>query len=231
MLASNAANHGPISPAHLSERLRWRYSCRNYDPERIISPEVWEKLEETLILTPSSYGLQPWRFLVVTDKEYRKMLYPLSNNQQPVLDASHLIIFAVLERISAEDIEQWCRRRLELRQGAMSQAAFEGMRRALSNELLRGSRQNTLYEWASEQAHIALGSFIASCALLGIDSSPMGGVKTHEIDEFLNLKAKRLRSVVLCAAGYRAAEERGTGGKKERFAREELITYLGYGTC
>jgi nitroreductase len=217
---------GPISSEHLLSRLRWRYSCRKYDTSRVIPPDVWSALEETLVLTPSSFGLQPWKFFVVTDKEYRKKLYPLSHNQQPVLDASHLVIFTVVDEMRPEDVERWCLRRRELSEGAMTDGNFEGMRTALTNELIHGTRRSSLYEWAAEQVHIALGNFMTSCALLGVDTSPMGGIKPEEFDAFLGLKERRLRTVVLCAAGYRASDEKGTGGRKFRFAQEDVIGHL-----
>lgn len=217
---------GPISPSHLLSRLRWRYSCRKYDTTRTIPPEVWSALEEALVITPSSYGLQPWKFFVVTDRELRKKLYPLSHNQQPVLDASHLVIFTVRDRMQPGDVERWCLRCRELRGESMSQDDFEGMRKALTDELIHGTRKDSLFEWAAEQAHIALGNFMASCALLGIDTSPMGGIKPAEIDSFLGLKEQRLRTVVLCAAGYRAADQKGTNGIKNRFRPGDVIMHL-----
>ncbi|MDD5262883.1 MAG: NAD(P)H-dependent oxidoreductase [Methylacidiphilales bacterium] len=213
----------PISTTHLLDRLKWRYSCRKYDTTRTIPEPVWSALEEALVLTPSSYGIQPWKFLVVTDRELRKKLYPFSHNQQPVLDASHLVIFTARESILPEDIEAWCRRVRELHHS--SPEDFAGMRQALIDEIIHGPNRHRLFEWASEQAHIALGNFLTSCALLGIDASPMGGIKPHEFDEFFGFRAQRLRTVVLCAAGYRHPDQKGTGGRKTRFEKSTVIEY------
>jgi nitroreductase len=229
MREQTESSNGPLTPAHLLERLQWRYACRKYDTIRMIPPDVWEALEQSLVLTASSFGLQPWKFLIVTDKEFRKQLYPLSHNQQPVLDASHLVIFTVTDEMRPEDIVRWCLRRKELRGERMTADDVEGMREALTRELIHGPRKNSLYEWAAEQAHIALGNFLTCCALLGVDASPMGAIKAREFDECLGLPGKRLRTVVLCAAGYRAPEETGTGGRKERFARSAVIEHVGSG--
>lgn len=198
-------------------------SCRKYDTTRMIPETVWAALEEVLVLTPSSYGMQPWRFFVVTDKELRKKLYPFAHNQQPVLDASHLIIFTARESILPEDIEEWCQRVRELHNSKPEDMA--GMRQHLVEEIIQGPNRHRIFEWASEQAHIALGNFLTSCALLGIDASPMGGIKPHEFDEFFGFRAQRLRTVVLCAAGYRHPELKGTDGKKTRFKKSTVIQY------
>jgi len=213
----------PISTQHLLDRLKWRLSCRKYDTTRTIPGPVWSALEEALVLTPSSYGMQPWKFFVVTDRELRKKLYPFSHNQQPVLDASHLVIFTARESILPEDIEEWCQRVQDV--NGSKPADIAGMRQHLIEEIIQGVNRNRLFEWASEQAHIALGNFLTSCALLGIDASPMGGIKPHEFDEFFGFRAQRLRTVVLCAAGYRDPGLKGTGGRKTRFKKSTVIQY------
>ncbi len=215
----------PIAPVHLLDRLKWRYSCRKYDTSRMIPESVWSALEDALVLTPSSYGMQPWRFFVVTDKEFRKQIYPLAHNQQPVLDASHLVIFTVLETIRLDDIEAWGRRQQVLRP-SMTDADVAGFREGMGREIIEGLNGKRLFEWASDQAHIALGNFMTSCALLGIDTSPMGGIKPDEIDAFFGFRAQGLRTVVLCAAGYRHPDEVGTRGRKGRFDKSQVIRHL-----
>jgi nitroreductase len=213
----------PISTTHLLDRLKWRCSCRKYDTTRTIPDSVWSALEEALVLTPSSYGLQPWRFFVVTDRELRKQLYPLSYNQQPVLDASHLVIFTARESILPQDIEEWCERVREVHNLKPEDVA--GSRQHLIDEVINGAHRDRLFEWASDQAHIALGCFLTSCALLGVDASPMGGIKPHEFDEFFGFRAQRLRTVVLCAAGYRHPDMKGTEGNKTRHKKSTIIQY------
>jgi nitroreductase len=129
-----------------------------------------------------------------------------------------------LETIRAEDIEEWARRVQQTRP-SVTEEDVAGMVKGLTDEIIHGPNRHRLFEWASEQAHIALGNFMTSCALLGIDTSPMGGIKPHEFDEFFGFKAQRLRTVVLCAAGYRHPEQKGTDGKKTRFAKETVIKY------
>src|SRR5213083_2154791 len=85
----------PIHGDQLLTQLNWRYATKEFDPARRISPEDWATLENALILSPSSYGLQPWKFLVITDQKVREQLFPATFNQRQVLDCSHYLVFAV----------------------------------------------------------------------------------------------------------------------------------------
>ena len=84
----------PASPDDVLAALRWRYATKAFDPARTIDPATWAALEQAAVLAPSSYGLQPWRFVVVTDPAVRKQLHPVSWNQPQIVDASHLVVFA-----------------------------------------------------------------------------------------------------------------------------------------
>ena len=79
----------PVSPEVVLEQLRWRYATKKFDPGRTIPAEDWQTLAEALILTPSSFGLQPWKFWVVTNPEVKAKLLPISYKQTQVVDGSH----------------------------------------------------------------------------------------------------------------------------------------------
>ncbi|HUR52588.1 MAG TPA: nitroreductase family protein, partial [Gemmataceae bacterium] len=83
-----------VAPDAVVAQLNWRYATKKFDPAKKIAPDLWAKLEQAVTLSPSSFGLQPWKFVVVTDPETRKKLHPVSYNQSQILDASHLIVFA-----------------------------------------------------------------------------------------------------------------------------------------
>ena len=65
-----------MSPAEILAALQWRYATKSFDPSKKIPADVWSALEDSLVLTPSSYGLQPWQFLVITDQATREALVP-----------------------------------------------------------------------------------------------------------------------------------------------------------
>src|SRR5947209_1504909 len=83
----------PVPPETVLGQLRWRYATKKFDPTRKVPPDLWAALEQAVVLAPSSTGLQPWRFVVVTDPEMRKRLHPAAYNQPQILDASHLVVF------------------------------------------------------------------------------------------------------------------------------------------
>src|SRR5271156_5927794 len=85
----------PVSDDVLIRQLRWRYATKKFDAARKIAAADWQTLEQALLYAPSSYGLQPWHFIVVTDPAVREKLRPVSWNQPQITDASHLVVFAI----------------------------------------------------------------------------------------------------------------------------------------
>src|SRR5438309_11611540 len=82
----------PIKGEQLLTQLNWRYATKQFDPARKISPEDWAVLENALILSPSSYGLQPWKCIVITARKMREKLFLAKLIRRQVLDCSHLIV-------------------------------------------------------------------------------------------------------------------------------------------
>ena len=81
------------------EQLQWRYATKKFDATQDISETDWTTLEQSLVLAPSSFGLQPWKFFVVKNPEIRSQLLPHSWNQPQIVDASHLVVFAIKKDI------------------------------------------------------------------------------------------------------------------------------------
>src|ERR1700679_3663393 len=105
----------PISPDTVLGQLRWRYATKKFDPAKKIPADVWAKLEQAVVLAPSSYGLQPWKFIVVTNPEVRKQLHPASYNQPQIIDASHLVVFAAKNPPPPADVELHINRTAQVR--------------------------------------------------------------------------------------------------------------------
>ena len=101
-------NH--ITTTDLRAHLNWRYATKQFDPAKTIAPELWTALEVALVLTPSSYGLQPWKFLIVTSPELKAQLQPFSWNQSQVTDCSHYVVFAIKKNLTAEDVDRFIAR-------------------------------------------------------------------------------------------------------------------------
>lgn len=209
------------SPAELLASLQWRYATKTFDRTRSIDPATWQALETTLVLTPSSYGLQPWRFLVVQNPELRSRLRPHAWNQPQITDCSHLLVCLVRRSIEPRDLDRLIQRMAELRQTAPER--LEAYRQAMASDLIDGPRSRRIESWASNQVYIALGSFMTAAALLGVDTCAIEGFSPAEFDRLLDLEGSDYRSAVVCAAGYRDPADAYASLAKVRYDASELI--------
>lgn len=212
-----------ISPDQLLRQLRWRYATKKFDPTLRIPAAEWAALEEALILTPSSYNLQPWRFIVVTDPATRERLVAASHGQRQVVEASHFVAFAIKKRLTEADVDAHLRRIVEVR--GVAPESLARLRGVILGDLVTGARAAEAQEWATRQAYIALGNFMTSAALLGIDTCPMEGIEPAQYDEALGLTGADLATVVACAAGYRVADDKYGSLPKVRFKNEDVIVH------
>ena len=204
----------------LLKQLKWRYATKKFDPAKKIEPAIWSALEQSLVLSPSSYGLQPWKFFIIENPEIRKQLLPYSWGQNQIVDASHLVLFAVKKDVGTADAQRLASRISEVRGTPAS--ALEGLVKMMSGSLSRHTPEK-VHTWMSHQIYIALGQFLGSCALLGIDACPMEGFQPEKYDEVLGLPEKGYQSVVVATAGYRAEDDVYATHKKVRYHHDELI--------
>lgn len=205
----------------LLQQLRWRYATKKFDSTKTIPAADWDALEETLVLTPSSYGLQPWKFIVVTDPAIKQKLVPVSWGQQQLADCSHVVVFTIKKNLSAADVDRYLERIAQVRGGtAQSLATY---RKMMVSDVIEGPRSAIVNEWATRQVYIALGNFMTSAALLGIDTCPLEGIEPAKYDEILGLPARGLATMVACAAGYRATDDKYATLTKVRYPRESVI--------
>ena len=211
----------PCAPDTLISALNWRYATKVFDPARKISDADLATLLQSLVLTPSSFGLQPYRFLVVTDPKLRARLREASWGQSQITDASHLVVFLARQQMTEADVDHYIERIAQVRGDQPANlAAYRGM---MVCTLVTGPRATTVPEWAARQAYIALGQFMASAALLGLDSCPMEGLDPKQYDEILGLDSTPFRTVVACPVGYRAEADKYASLAKVRFPVEELV--------
>jgi nitroreductase len=208
-----------VPPETVVEQLRWRYATKKFDPARTIPPETWAALEQALVLTPSSYGLQPWKFFVVTDPTVKAHLPAHSWGQRQPQDCSHMVVLALRADLGEEDVDRYLARIGEVRgQSVQSLAGFKRvMMGSLSDPLLE------VNEWAARQVYIALGQFMACAAVMGVDTCPMEGIDPAKYDDVLGIGAQGYRTVVGCAAGYRAADDKYAQTPKVRFKTEDVV--------
>ena len=156
----------PLNPNILQDALQWRYATKKFDSTLTIPSDTWSALEQALILSPSSFGLQPWKFLVITDPAVRRSLVPLSWGQSQPVDCSHFVVFTVRRGLDAADVDRFVKRIAEVRGGTVE--ALAGYRNVMVTSLDRARTAGTLDQWQTHQVYIALGQFMASAALLGV---------------------------------------------------------------
>jgi nitroreductase len=209
-----------VDPETVLGQLAWRYATKRFDPSRTIDPGLWAKLEQAVILSPSSYGLQPWKFVVVTDPGVRRRLHAVSWNQAQVLDASHLVVFAAKNPPTPADVERHVARTAHLR--GLAPESLAGLRKSLLGSLSRMTAAEA-HAWAARQCYLALGVFLSAAALLGVDACPMEGFQPEKYDEVLGLPEKGLGSVVIATAGYRSPDDPAGKLAKSRFDVDEVI--------
>jgi nitroreductase len=104
------------SPQQLLQALNWRYATKLFDPAKKIPAEIWDALEQSLVLTPTSYGLQPYKFLIVADPIKRAELLPHSWNQRQTVDASHFVVFTARTEMTEADVDKLIKRTVDVRQ-------------------------------------------------------------------------------------------------------------------
>lgn len=220
----HSSTNGTISTRQLLDRLHWRYAVKEFDATRKIEPAVWTALEEVLVLTPSSGGLQPWTFVVVDDPQTREKLVPASYGQTKVKDSSHLVVFAAKQDYDEADVDVFIKRTAEVRgQTLESLAPYRDM---LVGGIVQAMDTPTRNAWAGRQAAIALGNLLTSAALLGIDACPMEGFVPAQYDAILGLKEKGLSAVAVCALGYRSKSDAYAALPKVRFPKETMLFHI-----
>jgi nitroreductase len=213
-----------VSPETLLQQLHWRYATKKFDPNKKISPEIWESLEQSLVLAPSSFGLQPWKFIVVSDREIRQKLVEHSWKQTQVVDASHLVVLAIKKDLNAEDVDRYLKSMSEIRQVPLD--GLQGLSNVIKGFLEKPPYPIDLNDWSSRQVYLALGQFMTSAAMLGIDTCPMEGFNPAGYDEILGLPAQGYAAVVVCPAGYRAEDDKYAVMPKVRFPTQDVVQYI-----
>lgn len=212
-----------LPPDQLVAALRWRYATKQFDSTRKIPDATWDAIEESLVLTPSSCGLQPWKFHVVKNPAVRAKLLAESWNQPQVTEASHFVVLTSRTDLSTADIDAWISRMAEVQQKSIDAVApLKGMIIGFAERMSAEERS----AWNARQSYIALGQLMAVAAVLGIDACPMEGISASAYDRILGLEGSGYATVVACALGYRSEDDKYAATPKARFERTEMIHHI-----
>ncbi len=207
----------------LQETLNWRSATKGYNG-KTIEDEKLEQILEAIRLAPSSSGLQPFKVLVIRNKELREKLQPISCNQDQIVQASHILVFAAWDEYTTERVDSFFEFSNQVRN--LPSSATDDYRLNLLSMLEKQTRDQH-FNNASRQTYIALGFALLAAADLRVDATPIEGFNNEAVDKLLNLPEQGLKSSVLMALGYKD-EETDWWGKlgRVRRSKEELFVEI-----
>lgn len=204
----------------LIDDLKWRYAVKQYDSAKKIPTETFEKIKEVLQLVPSSNGLQPYKFLIISSPEIRSELRKVSFNQSQITDASHLIVFCSYKKLHETYYDNFIELNATIRNIPIEN--LKNYANHLKNGLLHRSEEDTLRA-NEKQCYIALGQLLQTAAHLRIDTSPMEGFVSEKYNEILGLNCRNLTATVVCALGYRSENDLMQHQQKVRKPQDDLF--------
>jgi nitroreductase len=205
------------------KNLEWRYATKEFDPAKKITEEDLHILLESARLAPSSYGLQPWKFVVVENRELREKLKEVAWNQGQITDASHLVVLCRLAVLDENHVQKHVEKTAELR--AVTLEELSGFKNMMIGDIKNRTKEG-LENWMAKQVYIALGFMLHTAAQMQIDTCPMEGFDPKKFDEILELEKMGVNSVVLCAIGHRKEGDKLAKAAKARFHKEDVVEII-----
>ena len=197
-----------------------RYATKLFDSSKKISEADMNILLEAIRLSPSSYGFQPYKVLIVEDPKIRAELRTAAYGQSQITDASAILVFSVKYEADEKTADEFISVVSQARNVSVENLAPYG-------DMIKGTLSSLSAEqletWVSKQAYIALGFGLVASAVLGIDSCPMEGFSSDEFDRILDLKKLGLKSKIVLAVGYRSAEDNYQHLPKVRYSKEDFF--------
>lgn len=208
---------------HFLETQNWRYATKKFDAAKKISTENLNILKEAIRLSASSYGLQPYKVIIVENPELRAKIQPAAWGQSQTVDASHLIIFANYTSIGNAEVDALFENMSKTREIPLEAlAGYQDFTKSKINELSEEAKEI----WNSKQTYLALGNLLNAAAELKIDAAPMEGFDPAQINEILGLEKLGLTASLIACIGYRHQDDASQHYKKVRKSNEDLFITL-----
>lgn len=208
-----------------------RYTTKAYDSSKKIPQEQFDRLIQTLRLTPSSINIQPWHFFIIENDQAKQriaksLVGKYAYNAPKILDSSHSILFCTKADITQQHLDDLIRQD-DLSGRFKDEAAKQAQQDARTGyvDYYRNEKGN-IQRWAENQTFIALGQTLLAAGIEGIDATPIGGFNEEIISEELGLTEKGLIPSVLLALGYRSENDFNAKLPKSRLKEEEIFTVL-----
>ena len=205
------------------ENQNWRYATKKFDATKKITAEDLNTLKEAIRLSASSYGLQPYKIIIVENSELRAQLKGAAFNQSQIVDASVVIVFANEINFGEEEIISFSKNMSETREIPLE--SIQGYVEYMKSNIVTLSEE-TRNIWSSKQTYLALGNLLNAAAELKIDTTPMEGFVAAQVNELLGLNALGLNATLIVTLGYRHDEDATQHYKKVRKSSEDLFITL-----
>ncbi|MFA5848620.1 MAG: NAD(P)H-dependent oxidoreductase [Bacteroidales bacterium] len=204
----------------ITNNLKWRYATKKFDTSKKIQADKLEILKEAVNLAPTSYGLQPFKVLIIENQKIREQLKDAAWGQSQLTDASHIFLFCNFKEMGPEKIDNYLKLRSDINNTDFAETKPYG-------DMMKGQMAvlstDEISAWTAKQAYIALGTLIAAASELQIDSCPMEGFDKVKFDEILGLKNKGITSAMLAAVGYRSDSDDTQHFRKTRKPIDEIF--------
>lgn len=204
----------------LLDSLKWRYATKKFDNTKKISPENLAKIKEAIQLSASSYGLQLYKAIFITDQATKEKLVAASWGQQQVADASEVIVLANYTSVKPEYIDSFVDRMAEVR--GLTKESLAGFGNFVKGKMTE-TPADVQQAWTNKQTYIALANVLAICGELKIDSCPMEGFESEKYNEILGLEKQGLNASLVIPVGYRSSDDASSLAKKVRRTAAELF--------
>ncbi len=205
---------------NLIDKLRWRYATKKFDPERRVSDRDLECLKEAVRLSVSSFGIQPYKVIIIENKEIRTELFKASMGQQQIADASHLFVFCNYTRDYDRQVDDYIQKIIDTQGSRSTELRNYG---ESVKDSIRKKDPEERKVWAEKQTYLALNNLLIACAELKIDACPMEGFDKEAYNQILGLDEQGLNANLIAPVGYRSKDDEAISRKKIRKSKEELF--------
>lgn len=203
--------------------LKWRYATKKMSGQKVPQAKV-EAILEAISLSASSFGLQPYKVLVVQNEALKTRMVDAAWGQLQLKDSSHVLVFAAQTKVSEKDVTDYVGR-IALARG-LTLESLEEYKNMMLEKIVGKMSESQQAAWTARQAYIALGTALLAAAEQQVDATPMEGFVPAEIDALLDLKSKGLTAVLLLPLGYRADGDWLAPLAKVRKSNDDLIEII-----
>ena len=208
---------------NILDALEWRYAVKKFDDKASLTEQQILEVKKVFNLSASSYGLQPYKMIVVQNPEIKEKLVPASFGQQQISQSAAILVFAVRTDFGMDYIDQFFKDMSTKRQIPLEN--LEGYKNFMKGSFANKS-EDEISSWATKQVYLTMGHMLASLAALQIDACPMEGLDPQAYDKILDLDAKQLKTIIAMPIGVRAPDDASATALKVRKDLSDIIIDL-----